>query len=151
MSTFDFSPLPVPASIGGESPFWHPREQALYWVDIPGHKLNRFVVATAAHAEWSFDTEVASIAPRPDGGVVMARRDGIFHFDVDTGKSERIIAAPYDTRKLRFNDGKADPQGRFWVGTIHDERLPDRLHRTGGCNREVCANELRDIDGRSRE
>ena len=124
MTTLEFSPLPVPASIGGESPFWHPREQALYWVDIPGHKLNRFTVASAKHDEWSFPTEVASIAPRPDGGVVMARRDGIFHFDVETGESQRIVAAPYDTKKLRFNDGKADPQGRFWVGTIHDERLP---------------------------
>ena len=50
MSTLEFTPLPVPASIAGESPFWHPREQALYWVDIAGHKLNRFVPATAAHA-----------------------------------------------------------------------------------------------------
>ena len=124
MSTFEFSPLPVPASIAGESPFWHSRERSLYWVDIAGHKLNRFVPQSAAHAEWSFPSEVASIAPRPDGGVVMARRDGIFHFDVATGESRRIVAAPYDTKKLRFNDGKADPQGRFWVGTIHDERLP---------------------------
>ena len=124
MSTFEFSPLPVPASIAGESPFWHPRERSLYWVDIAGHKLNRFVPATAAHDQWAFDTEVASIAPRPDGGVLMARRDGIFHFDLATDQSRRIVAAPYDTNKLRFNDGKADPQGRFWTGTIHDERLP---------------------------
>jgi sugar lactone lactonase YvrE len=124
MSTLEFSPLPVPASIAGESPFWHPREQALYWVDIAGHKLNRFVPRTAQHHDWSFPTEVASAAPRPDGGVLLARRDGLFHFDPATGESRRIVQAPYDTKKLRFNDGKADPQGRFWVGTIHGERLP---------------------------
>ena len=39
MSTFEFTPLPVSASIGGESPFWHSGERTLYWVDIPGHKL----------------------------------------------------------------------------------------------------------------
>ena len=124
MSTFEFSPLPVPASIGGESPFWHPREQALYWVDIPGHKLNRVATVTEKHDQWSFPSDVCSIAPRPDGGVLMARRDGLFHVDTATGESQRILAPPYDPRKLRFNDGKADPQGRFWVGTIHDERLP---------------------------
>ena len=124
MSTYDFTPLPTPASIAGESPFWHPREQALYWVDIAGHQLNRYVPAALVHDQWTFPTEVCSIAPRPDGGVLMARRDGLFHFDVQAGSSRRILAAPYDTKKLRFNDGKADPQGRFWTGTIHDERLP---------------------------
>jgi sugar lactone lactonase YvrE len=33
-----------------------------------------------------------------------------------------LLAAPYDAGEQRFNDGKADPQGRFWVGTIHDKR-----------------------------
>jgi sugar lactone lactonase YvrE len=123
MSTLEFTPLPVPASLTGESPFWHPREQALYWTDIPGHKLNRYHPASVAHDQWSFDTELASIAPRPDGDLLLAMRDGIFHFDTASGRRTRVVAAPYDVRKLRFNDGKADPQGRFWVGTIHDERL----------------------------
>ena len=124
MSTLEFTPLPVPASIAGESPFWHPREQALYWVDIAGHKLNRFVLRTARHDQWSFTTEVACAAPRPDGDVLLGMRDGIFKFDTATGERRRIVRAPYDQARLRFNDGKADPQGRFWVGTIHDERLP---------------------------
>jgi sugar lactone lactonase YvrE len=124
MPTLEFTPLPVPPSLGGESPFWHPRERALYWVDIPGHKLNRFEVATATHKEWTFPSEACSIAPRPDGGVLMARRDGLFHFDTASGESHRVLPPPYDPRQLRFNDGKADPQGRFWVGTIHDQRLP---------------------------
>jgi sugar lactone lactonase YvrE len=124
MSMLEFTPLPVPASIAGESPFWHPREQALYWVDIAGHKLNRFTPRTARHEAWSFPTEVACAAPRPDGDVLLGMRDGIFKFDTATGQRRRVVRAPYDQSKLRFNDGKADPQGRFWVGTIHDERLP---------------------------
>jgi sugar lactone lactonase YvrE len=124
MSTLEFTPLPVPPSIAGESPFWHPREQALYWVDIAGRKLNRFTPRGAEHRAWSFATEVACAAPRPDGDVLLALRDGIFKFDPATGRCDRIVKAPYDQKKLRFNDGKADPQGRFWVGTIHDERLP---------------------------
>ncbi len=123
MSTFEFTPLPVPASIAGESPFWHPDERALYWVDIAGHKLNRFAPQGGMHREWSFATEVACAAPRPDGGLVLGMRDGIFHFDTATGARERLARAPYDQDQLRFNDGKADPQGRFWVGTLHDQRL----------------------------
>jgi sugar lactone lactonase YvrE len=122
----EFTPLPAPASIGGESPFWHPRERALYWVDIPGHKLARYVPGTADYREWQFDTEVCCAAPRPDGGVIVAMRDGIFHVATGTPATERqrVVKAPYDVKKLRFNDGKADPQGRFWTGTIHDDRLP---------------------------
>src|ERR1700752_349501 len=104
MPTFEFTPLPVPPSTGGESPFWHPRERALYWVDIPGHQLNRFEPSTAAHAQWTFPSEGASIAPRPDGGGLMARDDVIFLFDAASGASRRVLAPPYDPRKLRFND-----------------------------------------------
>ena len=39
-------PLPVEASLLGESPFWHPDERALWWCDIPGHRLNRYHPAT---------------------------------------------------------------------------------------------------------
>ncbi|MEP6502159.1 MAG: SMP-30/gluconolactonase/LRE family protein [Betaproteobacteria bacterium] len=124
MSTLEFTPLPVPPSIAGESPFWHPGEQALYWVDIAGRKLNRFTPRRAEHRDWSFATEVACAAPRPDGDVLLGLRDGIFTFDPASGRCDRLVKAPYDQKKLRFNDGKADPQGRFWVGTIHDERLP---------------------------
>jgi len=124
MPQLEFTPLPVAASVAGESPFWHPGEQALYWVDVAAFKLNRFVPGTGAHREWSFATEVASAAPRPGGGVLLAMRDGLFHFDTASGQRERIIKAPYDQAQLRFNDGKADPQGRFWVGTLHEQRQP---------------------------
>jgi sugar lactone lactonase YvrE len=49
-------------------------------------------------------------------------RDGLFRFDPGTGKRQRLAAPPYDPRRERFNDGKADPQGRLWVGTIYEPR-----------------------------
>jgi sugar lactone lactonase YvrE len=114
----------VPPSSLGESPLWHPGEQVLYWCDIPGHTLNRFDPATGRHREWGFDTDVACCAPLTDGGLLLALRDGLVRFDSDTGKASPLVKAPYDTATQRFNDGKADPQGRFWVGTIHEPRQP---------------------------
>jgi sugar lactone lactonase YvrE len=119
-----FTPLPVPASELGESPFWHPDEQALYWCDIAGRAVNRFHPASGNHQRWPQPCEPSSLAPRPDGGLVVAMRDGIFHLDTRDGERERIVKAPYDQKLLRFNDGKADPQGRFWIGTIHERREP---------------------------
>jgi sugar lactone lactonase YvrE len=108
----------------GESPMWHPREQCLYYCDIPGRRLQRFDPATGALAHWDFDTEPASCAPMLDGGLLLAMRDGLWRFDTASGARTPLAKPPYDTAKERFNDGKCDPQGRFWVGTIYEPREP---------------------------
>jgi sugar lactone lactonase YvrE len=114
--------LPVPPALLGESPFWHPDEAALYWCDIPGRRLHRFEPGTGRHTQWPLDSEPACIAPMPGGTLMLAQRDGLFVFDPARGERTRVAAPPYDTAQMRFNDGKADPQGRFWVSTIFEPR-----------------------------
>jgi sugar lactone lactonase YvrE len=114
----------VPPSVLGESPLWHPSEQVLYWCDIPGHALNRFDPASGEHTQWPFDTDVACCAPLMEGGLLLALRSGLVRFDTATGRSKPLLEAPYDAKTERFNDGKADAQGRLWVGTIHEPREP---------------------------
>lgn len=116
--------LEAPAALLGESPFWHPAEQVLYWCDIPGRALHRFDPARQAHRHWSFEVEPASAAPLLDGGLLLAMRDGLWRFDPATGRRQRLAEPPYDVRRQRFNDGKADAQGRFWVGSIDEPREP---------------------------
>jgi sugar lactone lactonase YvrE len=108
----------------GESPVWHPRERALYYCDIPGHTLQRFDPASGELRHWAFDTDVASLAPALDGTLLLAMRDGLWRFDPASGERARIAEPPYDPAHERFNDGKCDPQGRFWVGTIYEPREP---------------------------
>jgi sugar lactone lactonase YvrE len=112
------------AALVGESPVWHPREQALYYVDIPGHRLQRFDPRSGELRHWDFDTDVASLAPRLDGTLLLAMRDGLWTFDPASGERSRVAKPPYDPTHERFNDGKCDPQGRFWVGTIYEPRDP---------------------------
>jgi sugar lactone lactonase YvrE len=114
--------LPMPACRLGESPFWHPDEAALYWCDIPGKALHRWVPATAAHTQWDVESEPGCCAPLPGGDLLVAFRDGLFRFSPGTGQRRRLRAPPYDPANERFNDGKADPQGRLWVGTIYEPR-----------------------------
>lgn len=106
----------------GESPVWHPHEQALYYTDIPGRKLQRFDPKSGDLRHWEFETEVASLAPRMDGTLLLAMRDGLWHFDPSSGERTRVAEPDYDPGTERFNDGKADPQGRFWVGTSYEPR-----------------------------
>jgi sugar lactone lactonase YvrE len=109
-----------------ESPFWHPHEQRLYWVDIPGCRLAR-VLVEGAQAKgpveyWPLGQEPGCIAPVQGGGLVMALRDGIYLAREWGGPLQALAAAPYDTGRLRFNDGKCDPQGRFWAGSMYEPR-----------------------------
>ncbi len=126
--------LPVPPALLGESPFWHPDEAALYWCDIPGRALHRWHPETTTHRHWALPSEPGCCVPMPGGQLLLAMRDGLFRFDPRTGGRERLAAPPYDPETERFNDGKADPQGRLWVGTIYEPRTPPRaaLYRWAG-------------------
>lgn len=134
--TLSFTAVPVAPSLLGESPFWHPDEAALYWCDIPGKQINRWQPgvgwASGEHRQWSFDSEPACCAPMPGGQLLVAFRDGLFRFDPASGQRERLADPPYNPRQERFNDGKCDPQGRLWVGTLSEPRTPDAaLYRFG--------------------
>lgn len=111
-------------SLLGESPLWHPGEQVLYYCDIPGHSVQRFDPVSQTLAQWSFDSEPGSLAPLLGGGLLLAMRDGLWRFDTTTGQRSQLAEPPYEPAKERFNDGKCDPQGRFWVGTIYEPRDP---------------------------
>ena len=106
----------------GESPFWHPQEQTLYWVDIPGKKLLRANVYAGTIETWPMPTEPGCIAPALSGGLVIARRDGIFRAREWGGTLQKLATLPYDTTIVRANDGKCDALGRFWVGTIDEPK-----------------------------
>ena len=120
----DWAALPVAPSLLGESPFWHPDEAALYWCDIPGKALHRWHPARQEHRQWDFETEPGCCAPLPGGDLLLAMRDGLYRFEPTSGERRLLAQPPYDGAKERFNDGKADPQGRLWVGTIYEPRTP---------------------------
>ena len=110
----------------GESPFWHADEQMLYWVDIPGRMIHRCNVFTGGVQSWGMPMEPGCIAPaRTRGeasGLVIALRDGIYRARQWGGPLQRLALADHDTATTRFNDGKADPLGRFWAGTMYEPR-----------------------------
>jgi sugar lactone lactonase YvrE len=109
----------------GESPLWHEHEQCLYYVDIAERQVLRLDPLSGARQCWQLDSEPGCIARLEGGGLLVARRDGLWRLDTGTGAQTQIAQAPYDSARQRFNDGKPDAQGRFWVGTIDDARAPE--------------------------
>lgn len=110
------------ADLLGESPFWHPDEQMLYWIDIPGRQLRRANVAVGTVDSWAMPQEPGCIAPARRGGLVIALRDGIYRARQWGGALDLVQRFEHDPATTRFNDGKADPQGRLWAGTIYEPK-----------------------------
>ncbi len=106
----------------GESPFWHPQENLLYWVDIPGKKIQRSDASLRQIESWAMPSEPGCIAPAASGCLVLALRHGVFRAQHWGGPLQRIATLDYDPGRMRANDGKCDALGRFWIGTIDESR-----------------------------
>ncbi len=105
----------------GESPVWHPGEQALYWVDIPAGAVHRWRLRDQQHTSWRADQQIGCIARLPEGGWIGAMEDGIYRLSLDADQvlaTERWTGVGHARSGMRFNDGRCDRQGRFWVGTM---------------------------------
>lgn len=112
----------------GETPVWDMREQALFWVDIEGCTLFRLDPATGALRDFRFPERIASFALRERGGFLVALASSLALLDPATGRLDRLPRPASHAEGNRFNDGKCDRAGRFWVGTM-DDSLSER---TGG-------------------
>ena len=103
----------------GESPLWHAAEGALYWVDIEARAIRR--LADGALRTWTLPERVACIALHADGGLVAGLETRIVHAALGadgTFTLATLAAARHDREDMRFNDGRCDRAGRFWIGSM---------------------------------
>jgi sugar lactone lactonase YvrE len=110
----------------GEVPVWCERSQSLWWVDVNRSALRNLDPATGRVR--TFTTEggrLGSIALREDGGLLLATAEGVDKFDPATGAQSAFTARGVLAKNQRFNDGRCDRQGRFWVGSMSEDLRPD--------------------------
>lgn len=100
----------------GEGPLWHPTRGQLYWFDIHGRALR--TRENGQTRSWSFDEEVSAAGWTSDTHLLVASETRLFHFNVETGASEDVCPLEADNPETRSNDGRADPWGGFWIGTM---------------------------------
>jgi sugar lactone lactonase YvrE len=108
----------------GECPVWDERAQALYFADIHGPALHRFEPATGAAGRWAMPAKLGSFALDAEGtGAVLALATGFARLDFASGAITPIANPLAGVEDHRFNDGGADPAGRFWAG--RNPRVPE--------------------------
>lgn len=102
----------------GEGPFWHPLLGRLFWFDIlnqtllsadaDGHLVDRFTFKQPASAAGIIDKETLAIATA----------GALLRFDLASDTSSVIVPLEEDVPGNRTNDGRVNPAGGFWIGTM---------------------------------
>ncbi|XP_048855303.1 regucalcin [Brienomyrus brachyistius] len=115
-----------------ESPVWEEGDGTLLFVDIFGQKIKRWDPVTNRIQSLATENLVGSVVPRQRGGYVAA--EGRRFIAVDWEKQSVTAIAQIDRQRdnVRFNDGKVDPAGRFFAGTMGLETKPAELEREQG-------------------
>lgn len=105
----------------GESPVWDARAQALYWVDIEGRHVRRLDWASGQQQTWNTPERVGCIALADDGIVVAAMETSVYALrlgEPPAVEATRLAAISHPMPNMRFNDGRCDASGRFWISTM---------------------------------
>lgn len=96
----------------GEGAFWHPSRGEFFWFDITARKLH------SQSREWQFAHMVSAAGWMDRETLIIASEVALFTFNIETGARTELCALEADNPITRSNDGRADPQGGFWIGTM---------------------------------
>lgn len=102
----------------GEGALWDYRNGLLLWINIEGQIVNFYNPTTSDNREMFTGQKIGTVVPAESGKYVVALQKGIYFFDKETGAKSKITDPESDIKDNRFNDGKCDPNGRFWAGTM---------------------------------
>ena len=117
----------------GEGPSWDAKAGVLLWVDILGNRIHRSDLSAGTTQTRQFDDPVGAIVPTDDGRMLITTPRGLSVLDDMEASEVSIASVEADDPKTRMNDGKCDPLGRLWTGTMASDATPGagRLYRIG--------------------
>jgi sugar lactone lactonase YvrE len=110
----------------GEGAVWSESDGAIYWTDVCRFLIHRFDLASGSLRSWFFDEPVVAISltTRPGQMLVSLASKLIYWWPATDQRTDFGFALPGYPR-VRFNDGRSDPAGNFWVGSMKNNVLAD--------------------------
>jgi sugar lactone lactonase YvrE len=102
----------------GEGSFWNYKTQKLYWVDIEGKLLYIYDPETKVNISFPTPSKIGTVVPKNSEEAVIALQDGVYLINTNSGELSLLSDIENDKPENRFNDGKCDPSGRLWVGSM---------------------------------
>ncbi|XP_020848581.1 regucalcin-like isoform X1 [Phascolarctos cinereus] len=132
MSSIKIESVVLDSSKCGESPVWEEKSNSLLYVDIPSNKIFRWDSLTKQVQEITVDSSVSSVAIRQSGGYVATVGTRFCTLNWEDQSLTVLYTVDKDKKNNRFNDGKVDPAGRYFAGTMAGETAPGVLERHQG-------------------
>ncbi|MDG1275948.1 MAG: SMP-30/gluconolactonase/LRE family protein [Algoriphagus sp.] len=117
MKTYNFTSIPSQCFLG-EGPYWHVGRQSFFWVDIENGKLFERNLKTKETKTRSFPHRLAVVLEDREGNLILGLDRKLARFDLDTENLTWLCEVESEYPLHRFNDGKVDPKGRIWIGTL---------------------------------
>jgi sugar lactone lactonase YvrE len=102
----------------GEGAFWNHETNTFWWVDIEGETFHIYDHETETSKSYPVQQRIGTVVPDKDGNAIVALQDGIYRLFLHDGSLTLLAKADHDPERFRFNDGKCDPAGRLWVGSM---------------------------------
>jgi sugar lactone lactonase YvrE len=106
------------ACLLGEAPLWDAANKTICWIDILNGYIHEFIPSKNEHKKVAVNDMIGAIALCTNGNFLAALKSGLSLIDRDNGKITLLCHPEVHLPENRFNDGKCDPAGRFWTGTM---------------------------------
>ena len=103
----------------GEGPVWNAKTQELYWVDILGKQLHIYNPNNKENRSIELPGLVGTVVPFTSRQAVVALENGIYKVNLKSGDLQLLADVEATQLENRFNDGKCDPNGNLWVGSMN--------------------------------
>ena len=113
-------------SMLGEGCIWDYKRQRLLFVDIEKCMLYIYHPETKDLRQIDVGQRLGTVVPTQDGKLLVALEKSVVVLDPATESLETVAEIETDVPGNRFNDGKCDPAGRFWVGTVVEDMSEPR-------------------------
>ncbi|MEM6718687.1 MAG: SMP-30/gluconolactonase/LRE family protein [Bacteroidota bacterium] len=108
----------IPAKLG-EGPIWDYNNNVLYWVDIIGESLHIYSPKDKTNKEIKMPEPIGTVVPSEEKNkVIVALNDGVYVVDITTEEITKLASVEAENTGTRLNDGKCDPNGNLWVGSM---------------------------------
>ncbi len=125
MKTYIAHPASPDKFLHAEGALWCPRRQCFLFVDILDKKIGMFDPVTGAITLIPTDSYVGTVVVDNNGGLVAALQDKFVRITDSSGKYTVLAELEPEIPGNRSNDGKCDPAGRFWIGTMAMDVRPN--------------------------